>query len=155
MAWRKIDGSMCDALLCQAAREGSHQGQPPGEFQGRLCTRDVFRQPARALPFRPYRYDDVRCHRVHATDDPLVSQPIVARSRTPGEADRAARPPRPGLEAKTMVNAPSLKSRSNSCASLPSSRLEKMAIVPPAREGQSRAAAQVFKPKQLSKFNYQ
>src|SRR5215469_4009542 len=54
---------------------------------------------------RPYRYDAVRCYRIHAEDDPLIGQPIEVSKRVRQnvkKADRKTVPP--GLEPKTVVN---------------------------------------------------
>jgi integrase len=55
---------------------------------------------------RPYRYDNVRCYRRHAADDPALGQPIEAkRKRQPKPPDPgSSRSLPPGLEPKTVVN---------------------------------------------------
>jgi integrase len=56
-------------------------------------------------PCRPYRYDTLRCYRVHAEDDPLIGQPIEASKRVRQNAKNAHhRALPPGLEPKTVVN---------------------------------------------------
>jgi integrase len=57
-------------------------------------------------PCRPYRYDEYRCYRTHAEDDPLLGKPIEAAKpvrQTAKNADRKAALPQ-GLEPKTVVN---------------------------------------------------
>jgi integrase len=56
-------------------------------------------------PCRPYRYDTLRCYRVHAKDDPLLGQPIEPTKRVRQNVKNVDRKPlNPGLEPKTVVN---------------------------------------------------
>src|SRR5262249_31864592 len=101
---QEVDGRVCDALYAKLLEEGRIKARP--RAISRPTSVHVRRVSAtgRELPCRPYRYDEVRCYRVHTADDPLLGTPIAARPRTSGAADRAGVPPRPGLEPKTVVN---------------------------------------------------
>jgi integrase len=101
---QEVDGSVCDALYARLLAEGRIKAKPRSGSKPVPVHSRRFSATGRALPCRPYRYDDVRCYRVHAADDPLLGQPIAARPRKPGAADRTGRRPRPGLEPKTVVN---------------------------------------------------
>jgi hypothetical protein len=56
---------------------------------------------------RPYPYDEYRCYRMRAEDDPLLGQPVDSAKpvrQTADKADRKAVLPQ-GLASKTVVNA--------------------------------------------------
>lgn len=102
---QEIDGSVCDALYAKLLAEGRIKAKP----QARSTTQPVHTRrlsaSGRVLPCRPYRYDEARCYRVHAADDPRPGKPIAARARRPATGGRAGpRPLSPGLEPKTVVN---------------------------------------------------
>jgi integrase len=99
-----VDGSVCDALYAKLLTEGRIKAKPRAISKPTPVHVRRFSANGRALPCRPYRYDEVRCYRVHAADDPLLGKPIAARLKPPNEADRAEHRPRPGLEPKTVVN---------------------------------------------------
>jgi integrase len=101
---QEVDGGVCDALYARLLAKGRIKAKPQAGSKPTPVHVRRFSATGRALPCRPYRYDDVHCYRVHAADDLLLGQPIAARPRTPSEADRAGRRPRPGLEPKTVVN---------------------------------------------------
>jgi integrase len=101
-----VDGSVCDALYAKLLAEGRIKAKPTTNPRPAPVHVRRFSSSGLALPCRPYRYDEVRCYRVHAADDPLLGKPITARLRPPGEADPARHRPRPGLEPKTLVGHP-------------------------------------------------
>jgi integrase len=101
---QEVDGSVCDALYAKLLTEGRIKAKPRVSSRPAPVHVQRFSATGRALPCRPYRYDDVRCYRVHAADDPLLGQPIASRQRTPSQADGPGRRPPPGLEPKTVVN---------------------------------------------------
>jgi integrase len=99
-----VDGSVCDALYAKLLTEGRIKAKPRASSKPTPVHVRRFSANGRALPCRPYRYDEARCYRVHAADDPLLGKPIAARLKPPDETDRAEHRPRPGLEPKTVVN---------------------------------------------------
>lgn len=101
---QEVDGSVCDALYAKLLAEGRLKAKPRPRTDARAVHTRRLSATGRALPCRPYRYDDVRCYRVHAPDDPLLGQPILIRSRRPGWAGSDGSRLRPGLEPKTVVN---------------------------------------------------
>ncbi len=101
---QEVDGSVCDALYAKLLAEGRIKAKPCVSSRPAPVHVRRFSATGRGLPCRPYRYDDVRCYRVHAAEDPRLGQPIAARLRVPAQDDRAGRRPRPGLEPKTVVN---------------------------------------------------
>src|SRR6266536_5186347 len=101
---QEIDGGVCDALYAMLLAEGRVKAKPRAPRQTQPVHVRRLSAAGRTLPCRPYRYDDVRCYRVHAADDPLLGQPIVARPRRPDVAVSEGPRLRPGLEPKTVVN---------------------------------------------------
>jgi len=103
---QEIDGGVCDALYAKLLADGRVKAKPkPAPSKRAIHTRRVT-AGGKVLPCRPYRYDALRCYRVHAEDDPLVGQPIVASKRVRQNAKTAHRKVLPpGLEPKTVVNA--------------------------------------------------
>lgn len=63
----------------------------------------------KVLPCRPHRYENMRCHRKHDDNDPLLGQPIEPKKpslrQTEKTKEAAERKLPPGLEPKTVVNA--------------------------------------------------
>jgi integrase len=102
---QEVDGGVCDALYAKLLADGRIKAKPRASSKPWPVHARRFSSTGRALPCRPYRYDEVRCYRVHADDDTLLGQPIAAQPKTSGRADRVARRSRPGLEPKTVVNA--------------------------------------------------
>lgn len=102
---QEIDGGVCDALYAKLLAEGRAKAKPKTEpakmaVHVRRVTAD-----GKVQPCRPYRYDALRCYRVHAEGDPLIGQPIEPSKRVRQHAKNAERKPlNPGLEPKTVVN---------------------------------------------------
>jgi len=105
----EIDGQVCDALYAKLLAEGrvktrgkAKPAQPPVHMR-RLAP------DGRALPCRPHRYENTRCHRLHEEDDPLLGQAIEprkpSRRQTEKAKESAERKLSPGLDPKTVVNA--------------------------------------------------
>jgi integrase len=104
-AVQEIDGSVCDALYAKLLAEGRIKAKPRTPRQTRPVHARRLSATGRVLPCRPYRYDEVRCYREHAADDPLLGQPIAAKAKRPVElGDGGLRSLPPGLEPKTVVN---------------------------------------------------
>jgi integrase len=108
-AVQDIDGAICDALYAKLLAEGRVKAQPkPKPTEPPTHTRRIT-PDGRTLPCRPYRYDPVRCYRLHEDGDAKIGQPIEAkrpRKLRKGPTDtRVPMRPRPGLEPKTVVNA--------------------------------------------------
>jgi integrase len=101
---QEVDGSVCDALYAKLLAEGRIRAKPRAISESAPLHSQRLSATGRALPCRPYRYDDVRCYRVHLADDPLLGQPIAARPRSAAAADNGGPRPQPGLEPKTVVN---------------------------------------------------
>ena len=100
-----IDGAVCDALYAKLLAEGRVKAKAkPVAKQQALHTRRLSKN-GKVQPCRPYRYDEYRCYRMHAEDDPLIGRPIESTKpvRQPSNANRKASLP-PGLEPKTVVN---------------------------------------------------
>lgn len=101
-----IDGAVCDALYARLLTNGRIKARPVRRLRATPVHRSRTSPDGRLLPCRPYRDDDVRCYRRHATDDPTVGLPIQpkrARRATPAGTGHTSK--RPGLEPKTVVNA--------------------------------------------------
>jgi integrase len=105
----EISGEVCDALYAKLLAEGrvkargkAMPAQPPVHVR-RLGP------GGKALPCRPHRYEDTRCHRQHEENDPLLGQPIepkkASRRQTEKAKEAAERKLPPGLDPKTVVNA--------------------------------------------------
>jgi integrase len=99
---QEVDGSVCDALYAKLLAEGRIKARPRSASKPAPVHVRRFSATGRDLPCRPYRYDEVRCYRVHTADDPLLGKPIAAK---PGAARSPGPQVRPGLEPKTVVNA--------------------------------------------------
>jgi integrase len=102
---QEIDGGVCDALYAKLLAEGRVKAKPKvtpakNAVHMRRVTAD-----GKVQPCRPYRYDAVRCYRVHAEGDPLIGQPIEASKRVRQNVKGGDRKQlNPGLEPKTVVN---------------------------------------------------
>jgi integrase len=102
---QEIDGGVCDALYAKLLAEGRVKAKPKTAPAKKAVHVRRVMADGKIQPCRPYRYDAVRCYRVHAGDDPLIGQPIEASKRVRKNAKQADRKtPSPGLEPKTVVN---------------------------------------------------
>jgi integrase len=101
---QEVDGSVCDALYAKLLAEGRLKAKPRPRANARPVHTRRLSATGRALPCRPYRYDDVRCYRVHSSDDLLLGQPITVRPRRSRSAGSDGPRLSPGLEPKTVVN---------------------------------------------------
>jgi integrase len=104
-AVQEIDGSVCDALYAKLLAEGRVKARPRIPREIRPVHARRLSATGRVLPCRPYRYDEARCYREHAADDPLLGQPIATKAKRPVVAvTGGSRSLPPGLEPKTVVN---------------------------------------------------
>ncbi len=99
-----IDGAVCDALYARLLAEGRVKAKPKTRRETTAVHVRRLSATGRVLPCRPYRYDEVRCYRQHAEDDPLLGQPIIARPRRRSRTDADSRSLPSGLDPKTVVN---------------------------------------------------
>jgi integrase len=104
-----ITGAVCDALYAKLLVEGRVKAKPKERSTAKAVHARRFGPSGRALPCRPYRYDTVRCFRIHGEDDPAIDRLIEPRKLGQGAAESAAEAAQrklpPGLEPKTVVNA--------------------------------------------------
>jgi integrase len=101
-----IDGAVCDALYAKLLAEGRVKAKPQKTRTKQAVHVRRLSKSGKVQPCRPYRYDEYRCYRTHAEDDPLLGKPIEAAKpvrQTAKNADRKAALPQ-GLEPKTVVN---------------------------------------------------
>ena len=104
-AVQEIDGSVCDALYARLLAEGRVKAKPRTHSKIQSVHTRRFAASGQVLPCRPYRYDEMRCYRVHTADDQLLGMPIALEPKQPGTAvDTGRRSLPPGLEPKTVVN---------------------------------------------------
>lgn len=104
-AVQEIDGSVCDALYARLLAEGRVKAKPQTHSKIQSVHTRRFAASGQVLPCRPYRYDEMRCYRVHTADDQLLGMPIALEPKQPGTAvDTGRRSLPPGLEPKTVVN---------------------------------------------------
>ena len=100
-----IDCAVCDALYARLLTKGRVKARPKARRESRAVHARRLSATGRVLPCRPYRYDEVRCYRQHAEDDPLLGQPITARPRRQrARMDAGSRSLPSGLDPKTVVN---------------------------------------------------
>jgi hypothetical protein len=102
---QEIDGAVCDALYAKLLADGRIKAKSrPARTDQPVHVRRVSGS-GKVLACRPYRYDELRCYRAHAENDPLLGAPIEPAKpiRPRAAADGKATPP-PGLEPKTVVN---------------------------------------------------
>ena len=102
---QEIDGAVCDALYAKLLAEGRVKAKPKTTSDKSAVHVRRVTAAGKVQPCRPYRYDALRCYRVHAGDDPLIGQPIEPSRRVRQKVKAADRKPlSPGLEPKTVVN---------------------------------------------------
>jgi integrase len=101
-----VTGEVCDALYQKLLAEGRIKAKPkkPSEIEAVHVHRTA--ADGKVMPCRPYGYDNARCYRKHAADDPIIGQPITPKKlgRAAAEAKNASKALPPGLDPKTVVN---------------------------------------------------
>jgi hypothetical protein len=88
-----IDGAVCDALYAKLLAEGRVKAKPQKTRTKQVVHVRRLSKSGKVQPCRPYRYDEYRCYRTHAEDDPLLGKPIEAAKpvrQTAKNADRKA-----------------------------------------------------------------
>jgi integrase len=102
---QEIDGGVCDALYAKLLAQGRVKAKPKTASPKNVVHVRRITADGKVRPCRPYRYDGLRCYRLHAEDDPLIGQPIETSKRVRQTVKNATRKPlNPGLEPKTVVN---------------------------------------------------
>lgn len=103
-----ITGEVCDALYSKLLTEGRVKTKrKPSPTTPAVHVRRLT-PDGRVLPCRPHRYENVRCHCLHAEDDPMLGQPIEPKKPSRRQIEKvkeaAERTPSLGLDPKTVVN---------------------------------------------------
>lgn len=71
-----IDGAVCDALYAKLLAEGRVKAKPRQAPAKQPVHVQRVSKNGKPQPCRPYRYDEHRCYRTHADDDPLLGKPV-------------------------------------------------------------------------------
>lgn len=100
-----INGEVCDALYQKLLAEGRVKAKPKTKPAAEAVHVRRMSADGKVMPCRPYGYDNARCYRKHAEDDPVIGQPITPKKLgRAAEAKSASKALPPGLDPKTVVN---------------------------------------------------
>ena len=105
---QQIDGGVCDALYKKLLTEGRVKAKSATKSRKVPVHVRRLAPDGHVLPCRPHRYENARCHRQHAENDPVLGQPIESKKPSRRQVEitkeRAERKVSPGLEPKTVAN---------------------------------------------------
>ena len=105
---QEIDGGVCDALYKKLLAEGRVKAKSATKSRKAPVHVRRLAPDGHVLPCRPHRYENARCHRQHAENDPVLGEPIGSKKPSRRQVEitreRAERKVSPGLEPKTVAN---------------------------------------------------